>query len=398
MENKGTIFITSKENTVYYGYFENGSPLELYCEQKEKAFQIGDIYVARVDRLAEGIQGAFVTIQKGEKAFYRLNKQYPKELIKLSTGHEDKLYGGDLILLQLTKESSGDKLPIVSEKITIQSAYFVLSFADYRLSLSKKITSDTEKARITQIMQEHKRDSFGLLARTAASDVDQETLQTDLSSLIMQYDEIMRKAQIAPGGSLIYKQPENYITLAKEAGQGHLEKIVTDDKEIFQALQDYYRMQSYTGILDKIQLYQDDYALWSLYRLQHYYDQALGRKVYLKSGGSIVIDPTEAMTVIDVNSGSVIKKKKADALYYQMNIEAADEILRQIRLRNISGIIIIDFINMRKKEDQRALMDYLKEQCKSDRISLQLVDMTALGLVELVRERRQLSLKEQWRN
>lgn len=393
--SKNNLVITVKNHKVYYGYYQDGAPMELYCDVREKNVHIGDIFVARVDRIAEGIHGAFVTIDKNEKAFYKTNKSYPKELIKFTAGHEGKLYGGDLILLQMIKESAGDKLPVVSERISIQSAYFVLSLADYRLSVSKKITQAEEKERLISIMQTVKQEQFGLLARTAAKGVAGDILKLDLDNLLSTYEEIMRKGKIAPGGTLVYRQAAHYVTLAKELPFDSVDEILTDDKEILEELQHFYALQPYSGMAEKIRYYQDSYSLWSLYRMEHYYEEALKRKVFLKSGGSIVIDPTEAMTVIDVNSGAQIKKKKADTIYYQMNIEAADEIARQIRLRNLSGIIMVDFINMKSKEMEAQLLQHLKERCQLDRIPAQVVDLTALGIVEMIRERRMLPLREQ---
>lgn len=365
--------------------------MELYCGSRKTSCRVGNIYVGRVDKIAEGICGAFVDIGKNEKCFYPMKKK--SQPYKLSPGHEDKLYGGDLILLQITKESMGKKLPVAGDNITLNGSYFVLTMFDKRISVSKKIQDSRERTRLLQLMREYDCQEFGLIARTNAKDKPEDLLKEELSLLIREYQRILQKAAISPGKEMLYTQPFHWTSFCRDFPEEDLDEIVTDDIEIFRELQ-----RIYPNDKNKIRYYEDDYSLYLLYRFEHYYELALKKQVMLPSGGFLVIEPTEAMTVIDVNSGSVIKNKKnAKDVFYQMNLEAAKEIAKQLRLRNISGIVVIDFINMNAKEMQEELMKFLQKECRSDRITVKVIDMTALGLVELTRDRKLLPLKEQWK-
>ena len=260
------------------------------------------------------------------------------------------------------------------------------------------------------------------MVRTNAEGVAEEELNKELTALTARYQALMKKAAFSEARSLLYREPPCYITLGKELPAAELNEIVTDSPEIYEELRQYYgdgcyefsggsaplpshsknpaacQQKSSNGIC-RITLYTDAYPLEKLYRLDHFYETALQKTVWLPSGGSLVIEPTEAMVVIDVNSGSVTKKKKhADKIFYEMNREAAVEIARQLRLRNLSGIILIDFINMEKKEQRQELLAFQAEECKKDRVNCQVIDMTALGLVEMIRSKGRKPLHEQMRD
>ena len=176
------------------------------------------------------------------------------------------------------------------------------------------------------------------------------------------------------------------------------DEILTDHAEVFTELKEYYKQTSESETT-KISFYEDTYSLYNLYRFSHYYEEAYGKYIWLKSGASLVIEHTEAMTVIDVNTGSVLKKKKQeDTLFYQINREAAKEIARQLRLRNISGIIMIDFINMKDTAQKEKLLSLLDSECKKDRVHCNVIDMTALNLVEMTRSKVRKPLHEQIRS
>ena len=216
--------------------------------------------------------------------------------------------------------------------------------------------------------------------------------------LQLRYEELMRKAKIAAGKTLLYREPPHYITLGKELPAKTLDEILTDHAEVFTELKEYYKQTSESDTT-KISFYEDTYSLYNLYRFAHYYEEAYGKYIWLKSGASLVIEHTEAMTVIDVNTGSVLKKKKQeDTLFYQINREAAKEIARQLRLRNISGIIMIDFINMKDTAQKEKLLSLLDSECKKDRVHCNVIDMTALNLVEMTRSKVRKPLHEQIRS
>ena len=385
---KHKLVIAERESCICYGYFEDGIPIELYCEPKEQQSILGNIYAARVERVAEGIHGAFLEIGEKQKCYYSLSKEQP---VKLSPGHKDKLYGGDIILVQIIKDAVKTKLPVCTGNISLNGKYFVLTLTDKRTGISKKIRENRERERLATLIQKHTCEEYGIVIRTNASGVSEDILIQELELLKWQYQELMRKAHIASGKTLLYKEPPHYITLGKELPEKALDEIVTDSNEIFTELKNYYKNANTV-----LSLYEDSYSLYNLYRFAHYYEEASGKYIWLKSGASLVIEHTEAMTVIDVNTGSVLKKKQQeDTLFYQINREAAKEIARQLRLRNISGIIMIDFINMKNEKQKENLLSLLDSECKKDRVYCKVIDMTALNLVEMTRSKVRKPLYEQ---
>lgn len=392
---KNKLVITEKAGIICYGYFQDGIPIELYCEPKEQQSILGNIYAARVERIAEGIHGAFLEIGDKQKCYYSLSTEQP---IKLSPGHEGKLYGGDIILIQITKDAVKTKLPVGTGNISLNGKYFVFTLIDKRTGISKKIRNVSERERLEALTQKYMQEEYGIVVRTNAAGVSEEILVQELELLQLRYEELMRKAKIATGKTLLYREPPYYITLAKELPARALDEILTDNTEIFAELREYYKQ---TAMFDttKISFYEDNYSLYNLYRFAHYYEEAYGKYVWLKSGASLVIEHTEAMTVIDVNTGSVLKKKyQEDTLFYQINREAAKEIARQLRLRNISGIIMIDFINMKNTTQKERLLALLDSECKKDRVHCNVLDMTVLNLVEMTRSKARKPLHEQIRS
>lgn len=388
--------ITRKNHDIYYGYFCNETPLELSCEPEHSESLLGNIYVARVEKVAEEIGGAFLEISHGQKCYYPFPGNGLKP-VKLSPGHEEKLFGGDLILVQITKDAVKNKLPVADSNISLTGKYFVLTLSDQRCGISKKITAPEERVRLCAMTDTYRDEPFGLIVRTNASGVPEAELKKELSQLKAQYESLMRKASIALGKTLLYQGAPYYISYPVDIVRDALTEIVTDQKDIYDRLMEYYQTLNDHEIIKKLRFYQDDYPLWKLYRMEFHYEKALGKTVWLSSGASLVIEPTEAMVVIDVNTGGVTKKKqKEEDLFYQINREAALEIGRQLRLRNLSGIIVIDFINMRQEKHQQKLLNYLREICGKDRIRTHVVDITALNLVEMTRQKVRRPLHEQW--
>ena len=392
---KHSLVITQKNDVVYYGYFSDGNPIELYCEKKQGESLLGNIYAARVERVAEGIGGAFLELSDGNKCYFPLAKN--KQPVKLSPGHEDRLYGGDIILVQIVKDAVKTKLAVADGNISLTGKYFVLTLSDKRSGISKKIQNAVERQRLSDILAPFLSENYGIIARTNASGTDTAVLEKELSMLINQYRELMRKAKIAPGKTLLYRDPPHYITIGQDLPKNKLDFIITDQQDIYDELKNYFDAHSDEENKRKITFYDDDYSLYQLYRMDHHYEKAIEKLVWLKSGGSLVIEQTEAMVVVDVNTGCVTKgKKQTDNLFFQMNCEAAGEIARQLRLRNLSGIIIIDFINMKKKDQQEELMQLLRNECAKDRINTRVIDMTGLNLVEMTRSKVRRPLHEQW--
>ena len=237
---------------------------------------------------------------------------------------------------------------------------------------------------------------MGVVIRTNAAGLAEEVLKGEFETLAERAGSLLKRARAAAGGSLLQKQPSLYMKLARELPKDQLQEIVTDSPDIFLEMQEYFTYMGDRENLEKLRLYEDDYSLYKLYRFDTHYQRALSRYVPLKSGGSLVIEQTEAMVVIDVNTGAAIKgKQERKSIFPQMNREAALEIARQIRLRSLSGMILIDFINLKEEEEKRELLQYLRKCTVEDRAWVQVVDITGLGIVEMTRNKQWRSLAEQ---
>lgn len=390
----GRVVITVRENAVCYGYFEDNQPRELYAEPREQGSLLGNVYAARVERVADGIHGAFLELEKGVKAYYPLSGNDRK--ILLSSGERREPKGGDIALVQVTKDAQKGKQAVVDSNITFEGKYIVMTLVDRRYGISKKIRGDKERKRLKKLLDEWRSKEYGVILRTNAQGVSKERLMREFKALKDRRRRILKKGRHAKGRTLLYEEPGHYITLPRSLRSSELKKVVTDDPKIWRQLRSYYEESGDKDILKKIKLHKDEYSLWKLYRFGYHYEDALKKHVWLNSGGSLVIDHTEAMTVIDVNSGSLVKNPiKKNDLFYRLNCEAAAEIAKQLRLRNLSGIILIDFINMDNKDDEDLLLEVLREECMEDRISINVVDMTALGFVELTRSKSRKPLREQ---
>lgn len=395
-QGKTSLVITEKNDVVYYGYFSDGNPIELYCEKKQSESLLGNIYAARVERVAEGIHGAFLEIANGEKCYYSTAKK--TQPVKISPGHEDRLYGGDIILVQIVKDAVKTKLPVADGNISLTGKYFVLTLSDKRSSVSKKIKDKEERARLSSLLAPFLSEDYGIVIRTNAAGMDTAVLEKELRILTGRYQELMRKAKFSPGKTLLYRDPPHYITFAQDLPKDKMDEIITDRQDIHEELRSFFHSHGDEENEAKTCLYKDDYSLFQLYRLEHHFEKAREKLVWLKSGGSIVIEQTEAMVVVDVNTGCVTKnRKQADDLFFRMNCEAVEEIARQLRLRNLSGIIIIDFINMKNKKHQEELLYLLQEECAKDRVATRVIDMTGLHLVEMTRSKVRRPLHEQWK-
>ena len=421
------LVIVEESEAIYYGFFSGQQPVELYCEQKAQRSLVGRVYAASVNRVAEGISGAFLHTVDGDCFLPGVSG----------------LKGGDILPVQIFKDGIGRKLPVAGTNISIQGKYFVFTFGLKRIGVSKKIKNQLERERLSAFMKEEadrvsgrsvgnaepvikdmpggnaepiiedgpvgtakpviKNEpvgtvdfKFGVVARTNAEGIPDSLLRREFRELYTVCRRISDKAGTAVGGSLLYRQPPHYIQLGQDLPSGELDEIVTDSESIFQEWKETYSGREEGGLADRIRLYQDNYPLKKLYRLEHHFQAACQRHVWLKSGGSIVIEHTEAMTVIDVNSGAVTRsRKKAEQIFLSMNLEAAEEIARQLRLRNISGIILVDFINMRSQEDRDQLMKTLSQYCSTDRTRIRVIDYTALGLVEMTRDKSRKPLHAQ---
>lgn len=373
----------------------------------------GMICIARVKKIATNLDAAFVDIAKGVTCY--LETAHIKDAWFSKQCRSGKLTEGDELVVQITKEAIKTKYPIADTKLSLTGKYFVLTNEKRPLAISSKLSADEkerlssqvqlfeqmrlfEKEAVTDIKQnagqEEKRKPHSLIVRTNAAGASPEELETEYRKLLSDYQKLAATFYFRTCYSILMLPKKFYENAINHLYQEELGEIITDEKKIFEELQ-----QLYAGnpdILSKIRFYENDaISLGTLYSFETQIQRAISERVWMKSGAYLIIQPTEALTVIDVNSGKNTSGKNAEEYYYKINLEAAAEISRQLRLRNISGIVIVDFINMAKEEQRKELMHQFRLSLKEDPVPVRLVDITKLGLVELTRKKERKTLLEQ---
>lgn len=375
---------------------EDGAVAELSLEPEERPSLLGNIYIGKVKNLAPQIGAAFVEIAHNQICYYSLQEN-PKPLV-VNRRHADAkkpLVQGDEIIVQVSREALKTKAPAVTSNLSFPGKYLVLTSEKKALGISAKL-SGQERARLREILAPLCDGSFGLIARTNAAGAEAVLLEEELLRLKEEYGEVLRKGASRTCFSLLSREEPAFLATLRRIPGGTLSAIWTDDKTVYQNLQEYLR-DAQPEELAKLCLYEDDkLPLIKLYSLEKALADALRERVWLASGGYLVIQPTEALTVVDVNTGKFERGKKKQNTFRKINQEAALEMARQLRLRNLSGIIVIDFIDMESGRDREDLMALLSQELKKDPIKTVLVDMTKLNLVELTRKKIRKSLAEQW--
>lgn len=363
--------------------------LQLYST--ETISLVGNIYCARVEKIVKGINAAFVKISKETNCYLSLNEA-KNPIYTNKRSKKSELCEGDEILVQITKDAIKTKDPVVSANISISSKFCVTTINNKLKAVSKKINSE-RSLEIKHILDEcllnvNHTDCYGIVIRTSAKNAGTDELKKDILENINQMNKIIQGSQFYGLYSKIYETEAPYISKLKGVDFDEIEMILTDDDEIFGELKTYFNNLSE----NKIVKYEDDYSLNHLYQINSNIDKLVSKQVWLKSGGNILIEQLETLTFIDVNSakGSYAKEN----VVLKINLEAAGEIARQLKLRNISGMIIVDFINMESEEMQTELINYLKKLLKNDEVSCSYIDITKLGLVEITRKKVYKSLKE----
>jgi len=369
------ILIDVSENETRLVIVEDGRAVEYIVEACNGGRLIGNVYRGKVENVLPGMQAAFVDIGFGKNAF--LNDFTSNESIK----------AGQEIAVQVTREAVGEKGPSVTTKISLPGRHLVLLRGSEEVGVSKKITDDAQRERLREIASRHRPLGFGLLCRTAAQDIDELTLLDEISSLKALSDSIdskMRAAKVAaPDASCLYSEPDLLERAVRDLLNESLDKLVINDSDSYLRALDLVEAVA-LEFKSKIQLYSKEYEIFDFYGVGGELASRGSRKVCLKSGGNLVFDKTEAMMVIDVNSG---KFTGASDLVYKTNMEAAMEIPRQLRLRNIGGIIIIDFIDMSLMVHQAEILGTLREGVERDRSKVTVVGITELGLIEITRRK-----------
>lgn len=368
---------------------ENRRLIQLDLSQPNRL--LGQIYIGKVKNIVKNIQAAFIELGNGQIAYYSLQKNTSPLFTKAANGVN--VCVGDEIVVQVEKEAIKTKEPVVTSKWSINGRYAVFVYGENFLHFSSKIKDGAWKKSIKEKI-ELLHLSGGILIRTNAQYVSEEILFQELNKLHDVFCAIKEKANYRTVYTCLYRPEKDYLTAIRDTYSNDLSEIITDDTEIFQELQQYFA-ENFPSDLQKLQYYEDKtLPLEKLYGFDLEIQRALQKQVWLKSGAYLIIEPTEALVAIDVNTGKAIKGKQKEETFLKINLEAAVEIARQLRLRNLSGMILIDFISMKAEEHRRKLMEEFQRLVSYDPIKTVVVDMTKLDLVEVTRKKEKPPLHE----
>lgn len=397
--------ITQWNNRMFLLIYECGELAEFHPLQTEQALQIGNIYIGRVEKVVKNIQSAFIRLDAdhvgylplNDKPALILNRKLPKGLPSIAEN--------DLILVQVEQEPQKLKQARVTGNICFNGNYIALDLQESILGVSKKIKRNERINELKQIITEEKssasmtelpsfladgrhftENSFGCILRTACDNAENEVILTEYRHFVKEMNRLIHNATYERQTGCIKNGKPEYLALLEGYGIHRFNEIKTDLPDVFDILQ---HMSVATTFYED-----NDYPLFKLLSLETEIKKLLNKKVWLKSGGFLIIEPTEAMVVIDVNSGKSIGKKSKESHILKLNLEAADEITRQLRLRNLSGIIMIDFINMNSESDKQKIVRCLEQGLRKDKIPGYFIEITKLDVFELTRKKVRKPLHE----
>ena len=387
-----TRIIYKKENAVVSAGIQENRLTDIRITGPEGDLTPGDIYVGRIESVVEGIRGAFVSIGRDRNCFLKLERvEYPV----VTPVHADgKLHAGDIILVQVERDEGRNKPATVVTDFSLTGIHLVLIRGRREVRISSKIEDNTWKSQMRPIVSQWIDDDYAIMLRTNSYHAGLETIRAEYDVLIEIYRSLLTAGQTRTVGSRLFAGLPDYLCDLRDSGMDTLDRILTEDEDIFRDVMDFagkFRPDCTSAIelRDKTK-----YPLEAEFNMLARITELTSRRVWLRSGAYLVIDHTEAMTVIDVNTGKASASKACSRGFLQCNLEAANEIAYQIRLRNLSGIIIVDFIDMDSENDRRELMHTLKELLEPDPVKTRVVDMTKLNLVEITRMKKHRPLEE----
>jgi len=410
MESEILINITRDEIRV--GLLEAGQLVEFYVERKLDASLVGNIYQGKIVKILPGMQSAFVDIGLDKAAFLYVTdiqegleefapflddeeKENSIEIVskrgKPDLAIEELIQEGQEILVQVSKDPIGSKGARVTSYITMPGRYLVLMPNVDHIGISRRISDEAERTRLRSIVDDIKLKGYGFIIRTASEGSTEDEIKKDLDFLLLLWETIQKKRDKVSAPSLLYSDLDLIFRSVRDLMIQDVKRLVIDSSEEYERIKEFVRTY-FEKFLGKIELYEGTEPIFDAYGIELDISRALGRKVWLKSGGYIVIDQTEAMTVIDVNTGKFVGKEELEDTILKTNLEAVKEIAYQIRLRNLGGIIIVDFIDMEKYENRERVFNSFVEAMKKDKAKNTISHISELGLIQMTRKRVRESL------
>jgi ribonuclease G len=411
------ILINANSGETRVALLEGDVLVELYVERSSEQGISGNIYKGRVVRVLPGMQAAFVDIGLEKAAFLYVSDVHQdfddlevlmrgreedgnghspadeEEILNLDTPFhiEDLLHEGQEVLVQVSKEPLGSKGARITSHISLPGRHLVLMPMVDHIGVSRRIENEGERKRLREIIQQIRPAGCGLIVRTASEGKGEAELRQDLDFLLKMWANIQKRKAVSPVPGLIHKDLDISLRAIRDLFTQEVDRVVVDSREEYQKILEF--CDTFMPQLKaSIEIFEKEEPLFDYFGIEMEISRALGRKIWLKSGGYIVIDLTEALTVIDVNTGRYVGKRNLEDTILKTNLEAVKEIAYQLRLRNIGGIIIIDFIDMEKESSREKVFQALTEALKKDKSKTNILKISELGLVEMTRKRTRESL------
>jgi ribonuclease G len=389
----GEIIVNVTPRETRLALMEEGALQEIYYEKPDQHRIAGNIYKGKVTNVLPGMQAAFVDIGLEKNAYLYVSNALTMNTVINGMKKNRKrkkinqlLHVNQDVIVQITKEPIGSKGARVNSKISLPGRYLVLTPLEKKIGVSQRIEDTKEKHRLRKIGDLISKKNEGLIIRTAAKGVSEHDLRQDYSFLINLWKKIKIKAVKSKAPVLLHEDADLVFRAVRDLFDGDVDRFIVDDKDVYQRLVSIVKDLA-PEAKNKIELYKQKRNIFDVFGVEAEINKALKRKVWLKCGGHIIIDRTEAMTVIDVNTGKFVGKNDLSDTVLKTNLEAADEIARQLRLRDIGGIIIVDFIDMTTKKNQTKVVEALEKAFLVDRAKPTVLGITSLGLMEITRKK-----------
>ncbi|HPN37336.1 MAG TPA: Rne/Rng family ribonuclease [Melioribacteraceae bacterium] len=408
------IIINSSASSTRVAITEDGNLVDFFVDNAEKERMVGDIYLGRVARVLPGIRAAFVDIGLKHDAFLHfsdigerlemlqgvleentddddddeddLKEDDNKDKKEQKSDYSPKLKKGEEILVQIIKEPVKDKGVRVTSSVSVPGRFCVLLPYDNKIGISKKIVDFKERRRLRKLARSIIPKNCGLIIRTAAFDQSEDVLESDLKYLVETWREIEESAKQEDPPTLLYKDLDTTNSVIRDLFTPDVNKVLIDTKKLYREIRSYLKLIQ-PELVNKVEFHKGNRPIFEEFKVEEQIKALMGRKVPLPSGGHIVIDHTEAMFVIDVNSGRYAAKKEQELNSLKTDLEAAREIVRQLRLRDIGGLIVVDFIDLEDDKNRKKIYDELKKEFKKDRAKVAMLPMTDFGLMQITRQR-----------
>lgn len=382
---------------------ELGRLAEFYVERKKDRGITGNIYKGKVVRVLPGMQSAFVEIGLQRTSFLHVTDiQEPMEEVEEEEEEKEKrsyaavriqdiIKEGQEIMVQAAKEPIGTKGARVTSYVSLPGRYLVFMPTYDKVAISRRISSEKERRRLREIVSSVRPEGYGFIIRTVCEGASREDIEADMKFLIKLWESILKKKEKLPTPSLVYEELDLTLRTIRDSFTADIERVLVDSREEFERATKFIE-EFLPQLGGRVELYEGKEDIFDAHGIEIELADALEKKVWLRSGGHIVIDQMEALTAIDVNTGKYVGKRSSEDTIVKTNLEAVKEIVYQLRLRNIGGIIVIDFIDMARTSDREKVYNALKEALKVDKARTNILKISELGIVEMTRKRVRESL------